>query len=109
MTTITITKSQNGNYKQMTCSGHAGYADAGEDIVCAAISMLVINTINSLEALTDTKMQVHTAEESGTIDLKFQEDLSSDGRLLMDSLVLGLKSVVKQYGRQYVKLKFKEV
>lgn len=109
MTTITIIKSKNGTYKQMTCKGHAGYADAGEDIVCAAVSMLVINTVNSLEALTSAKMQVHTEEESGTIDLKFQEDLESGGRLLMDSLVLGLESVVRQYGRQYVKLKFKEV
>ena len=93
----------------MICLGHAGYADSGEDIVCAAISMLVINTINSLEALTDSKMQVETEEDSGMIDLKFQENLEKDGILLMDSLVLGLKGVVKQYGRQYLKLKFREV
>ena len=109
MTTITIIKSKSGNYKQMTCLGHTGYADAGEDIVCAAISMLVINTINSLEALTDVKMQINTEEDSGMIDLKFQEDISRDGILLMDSLILGLKGVVKQYGRQYLKLKFREV
>ena len=108
MTTITIIKSKNGNYKQMTCLGHAGYADAGEDIVCAPISMLVINTINSLEVLTDAKMQIN-AEDSGMIDLKFQEDIGRDGILLMDSLILGLKGVVKQYGKQYLKLKFKDV
>ena len=109
MTTITIIKSKSGNYKQMTCLGHAGYADAGEDIVCAAISMLVINTINSLEALTDAKILVETEEDSGMIDLKFQENPEKDGILLMDSLILGLKGVVKQYGKQYLKLKFREV
>ena len=31
--------------------GHAGYADAGSDIVCAAISVLVINAINSVQVL----------------------------------------------------------
>ena len=109
MTTITIIKSKSGNYKQMTCLGHTGYADAGEDIVCAAISMLVINTINSLEALTDVKILVEAEEDSGLIDLKFQEDPEKDGILLMDSLILGLKGVVNQYGRQYLKLKFREV
>ncbi len=109
MTTIMIIRSKNGNYKQMTCMGHAGYADAGEDIVCAAISMLVINTINSLEVLTDAKMQVDVKEDTGRIGLVFEEDLKKDGVLLMDSLVLGLKGIVKQYGRQYLKLKFREV
>ena len=37
----------------------------------------------------------------------FEEDLKKDGVLLMDSLVLGLKGIVKQYGRQYLKLKFR--
>ena len=109
MTTITIIKSKNGNYKQVTCKGHAGYADSGEDVVCAAVSMLVINTVNSLEALTDTKMTVNAQEDSGTIDFRFTEDLKEDGRLLVDSLILGLSSVEKQYGKRYVKLKFREV
>ncbi len=93
----------------MTCSGHADYADSGEDIVCAAISVLVINTINSLETLTETMMQVDTDENSGKIDVRFSEDLKEDGRLLMDSLVLGLQGVAEEYGKSYVELKFKEV
>ena len=109
MTTITITKSKNGNYKQVICKGHAGYADSGEDIVCAAVSMLVINTVNSLEALTDTKMEVNTDEDSGIINFRFTDELKENGKLLVDSLILGLSSVEKQYGKRYVKLKFKEV
>lgn len=109
MTTITIIKSRSGNYKSMTCSGHAGYADAGSDIVCAAISMLVINTINSLDTLTGTEMQVVTNEEEGYIDCRFLSDLNEKEMLLMDSLVLGLKGTVAEYGKRFVKLIFKEV
>ena len=109
MTTITITKSKNGNYKQVVCKGHAGYADSGSDIVCAAVSMLVINTVNSLEALTDTAMQVEAEETSGMISFRFTEELKEDGRLLVDSLILGLANVAGQYGKRYVQLKFKEV
>ena len=33
--------------------GHAEYADPGQDIVCAAASILVINTINAIEEFTE--------------------------------------------------------
>ena len=109
MTSITIIKSKNGEYKEVTCLGHAGYADAGTDIVCASVSILVINTINSLDELTDTKMEVKSDEDKGLIDCRFHESLSAGANLLLDAMVLGLKNVVSQYGRQYLKLKFKEV
>ena len=44
---------EKGHYKSFHIQGHAGYADAGEDIVCAAVSALVINTINSIEEFTE--------------------------------------------------------
>ena len=31
--------------------GHAGYAPEGQDIVCAAASVLMINTMNAIEAV----------------------------------------------------------
>ena len=34
-------------------SGHAGFAEEGSDIVCSAVSMLVINTINCIEEFTE--------------------------------------------------------
>ena len=49
MTTITFSKNQDGSYLGFDCFGHAGYAQAGDDIVCAGISALVINMINSLD------------------------------------------------------------
>ena len=39
-------------------AGHAGYADAGQDIVCAAASVLVINTMNAIEQFTEDDVQV---------------------------------------------------
>ena len=39
-------------------TGHAGFAKAGEDIVCAAVSMLAINTINTLEKLLKQKFEL---------------------------------------------------
>ena len=109
MTTITIYKSQNGEYKRLLCKGHAGYAHAGKDIVCAAVSCLTINTINSWDELTHEKMDIMTDENKGIIDCRFLHTLSKEGILLMDSLILGLKGIVEDYGKKYLELKFKEV
>ena len=51
MTKITIFRNQDQAFLGFDCLGHAGYAEEGEDIVCAGISALVINTINSLSII----------------------------------------------------------
>lgn len=109
MTTIIIKKTANGEYKGFTCMGHSGFAGSGKDIVCAAVSILVINTINSMEELAGEDMETTTNEETGFINCSFPNDLSGKGKLLMDSMILGLSGVSKQYGRKYVQLKFEEV
>ena len=98
-----------GKYKGFSLSGHAGYAKYGKDIVCASVSCLTINTINSLDELTHEKMEITTDEDRGFIDCRFQNTLSKESILLMDSLVLGLKGIVDSYGKKYLELKFKEV
>ncbi|MBD5516160.1 MAG: ribosomal-processing cysteine protease Prp [Lachnospiraceae bacterium] len=110
MTQITFYKTTAGEYQGFICDGHAGYAVHGEDIVCAAISILVINTINSLEEITGEKMRVETDEETGTIRCHFvNPPLKETSKALMDSLVLGLTQIEKQYGKNYCKLTFEEV
>ena len=109
MTTIIIYKSQDGEFERFSCKGHAGYAKFGKDIVCAAVSVLTINTINSLSELAHEEMDIHTDERKGVIDCKFTKRLSKEGTLLMNSYILGLNGIVEDYGKKYLELKFKEV
>ena len=109
MTTVTVRKYSAGAYTGFTCSGHSGYAAAGSDIVCAAVSVLVINTVNSIERFAQDEMQVRTGEEEGLIEVVFPNEVSREAALLMDSMVLGLTDVKDQYGRKYLKLQFEEV
>ena len=37
---------KDNKYDGFTCSGHAGYADYGKDIVCASVSSIVITSCN---------------------------------------------------------------
>ena len=108
MTSITVIK-EDERVLAFTCNGHAGYAKESEDIVCAAISILVINTINSIEALTNTKPIVETEQESGYIHCSFEEDITDDAALLIDSMILGLSQIKEQYGTKYIDVKIKEV
>lgn len=109
MTAITIYQSGDGEYRRVTCKGHAGYAAYGKDIVCASVSCLVINTINSLDELVHEKMEIEARDDEGYIDCRFPNTLSREGRLLMDSLILGLGNIRDSYGKRYLELKFKEV
>ena len=109
MTTIIIYKSQEDGYKGFSCKGHAGYATSGQDIVCAGISVLTINTINSLSELAHEELDINTDERKGIIDCRFKKHLSNEGKLLMESMILGLNGIVEDYGKKYLDLKFKEV
>ena len=109
MTHVSIIKTRNGEYKGFNCIGHSGYADAGEDIVCAAISVLVINTINSLDQLASQKIKLVTNEEEGLIDCRIDGQINEKSKLLLDSMVLGLREIKKQYGKTFIDLTFEEV
>ncbi len=90
--------------------GHAGYAKPGKpDILCASISVLVINTINSLEELAGEPVQVSTDEETGFIQCIFEDGLQEKSIFLMDSMVFGLQQLSDHYGKKYLTVKFEEV
>lgn len=109
MTHILIRRTKEGIYRGLTCIGHAGYGNSGEDIVCAAISVLVINTNNSLERLAGIEPAAVINEEEGLLDLRWTADENEKMQLLMDSLVLGLSEIMNQYGKTYIDLTFEEV
>ena len=109
MIQITILKNQVNEYTAFRCIGHAGYADPGEDIVCAAVSVLVINTINSIEHFTSDEFDLSTDQESGRIDFSLKDGYSKESLLFIQSLVLGLQGIKKNYGTEYMTLIFKEV
>jgi len=109
MTTVVFRKNREGEYRELECNGHAGYAEYGSDIVCAALSVLVINTINSLKELCKLRFHTETQEKNGLIRCVFPGKMDEKAVLLLDSLVLGCVEIEKQYGKKYCKVKFEEV
>ena len=109
MIDITIYQS-NDKITRIKSKGHAGYADNGQDIVCAAVSVLMINTFNSVDRFTFDRLEISSMdEEDGVMDITFPKEYSHDTKLLLDSLILGLKEITKEYGASFISLNFKEV
>ena len=95
-------------YKGFAIQGHAGYAAYGSDIVCAAVSALSTNTVNSLEAFSSDRMETRTEEERGAMYLRLETRRDDTSQLLVKSLALGLESIRSAYGSKYIKILYKE-
>ena len=108
MIKATFYKDSSGNHVGFSISGHAGYAKYGNDIVCSAVSVLVITTINSIEKLTDNPYKSEVGK-SGLIKFKFSSMPDEKGKLLIESLIMGIIGIHDEYGDKYLELYFKEV
>lgn len=104
MIEITVSKNAEGIYNGLSMKGHAGYAEYGQDIVCSAVSVLVINTVNSIEQFTKDQVGINQNEETDIFEFQVISSISEETKLLLDSLLLGLKSVAEEYGREYIKI-----
>ena len=90
--------------------GHSGFAEAGQDIVCAAVSVLAQTGANALEKLAGIEPRIQM--EDGYLQVMLPENLQESERervkMILDTVLLGLEDVVDAYPR-YVKLRYREV
>ena len=85
----------------LTVEGHAGYAKTGNDIICAAVSALAQGLDQSLSVLTEDAIGYQFRDEH--IDIEY-ENLSEEGKLLVDSFFIAVSDIQTTYGDQYVKI-----
>ena len=74
----------------VTIEGHAGYSEAGHDIVCAGVSAIVQTLIQSVEDLTGDAIEY--SMQPGFVDIRFLT-LSGESRVLLDSAMIGLEMI----------------
>ena len=107
--TVIYVNGQN-KYVGFRACGHAGYAEEGEDIVCSAASVLMINTVNAVELYTGMEASLTSDEESGMIDYRITGELSREAELLLKTMVLGLSEMTDDDNyAEYIDLTFEEV
>lgn len=90
---------------RVTVSGHAGYAERGEDILCAAASMLLQTLGAAVQGLS-----ARGFAEEVTVDLRHGQgevccvpvaEFRCTVRTVMDSILLGFELLARDYG-EYV-------
>ena len=108
MIKVTIYQDSEQRISGFTMQDHAGYAESGSDIVCAAASALAQNTVNSIECFTEDTFSVDINEEAGELQVKLEPGYSKETALLLDSLILGLQGIEEEY-MEYIDVIFEEV
>lgn len=96
-------------------SGHAHFDDPGKDIVCSAVSMLTINTINTLEAILKLKpnKEIYYKQEDNFISLdialgSIDDQKLKDTQIVMRSYELGMIDLLRAY-QEFIEVYYEEV
>lgn len=101
MVNVRILRREDGKIRGFEVKGHANYAKAGEDIVCAGVSAVTVGTVNSIEALTGTVMDSRMNNGFLSADVPSMEEsgVHEQVQLLLESMVVMLNSIAESYGK----------
>ncbi|NMA69668.1 MAG: ribosomal-processing cysteine protease Prp [Desulfitobacterium sp.] len=94
--------------RKFVLHGHAGYAEYGRDIVCAAISALSISAVNGLEYFLPMKPEVEVEDPEGYLCCTLPElepRTLEQAQWILKTMVLGMESIQETYGEEYVRIK----
>lgn len=84
---------------RLTLDGHANYAPAGQDIVCAAVSALIYTLAGNLERmLRPGEYTLDLAQGHALIEARPPRDRAEDCRKLFGAIAHGLSMLAAQYG-----------
>ncbi|PTX59403.1 hypothetical protein C8P63_11299 [Melghirimyces profundicolus] len=103
MIRISLFHDGEGRLERVVLQGHAGYAEAGKDIVCAAVTGIAIGLTNASETLLGVRIHQEDVdeEEGGYLDCRLPEDLDPEKRervrFLLEAMAASLQSVAKEY------------
>ena len=110
-TTVTFLKRSDGALLGYRANGHSGYAEAGADIVCAAISALTQTTLNGLKNVLKAPVMFDQDDDGAFIEAiltpEASEDQSRQAQLLLVTLLEGLQAIQREYPRN-LRIIFKE-
>ncbi len=99
MNRIDIFRNSSNDIVKVELDGHTGYAEAGQDIVCAAVSSVVFSAFNGVEKVVGTTVGYEQAD--GYLCVLLPDDIKQEKRkninILLESMVLFLKELEKQY------------
>jgi len=106
MITVMLFKNKQNQFVGFTMEGHAGYAEEGADIVCAAATTAAMTAVNGLTDVVGISMQPEVS--SGCINCMLPVELSDnqahDAFVILKSMELTFINLTELYG-DYITMK----
>ena len=86
-------KNKNGKVYEIVVKGHAGYDYYGKDIVCAAVSTMMITAINNIISLDDS---IDYVENDGLLKVTIKKETEINQKIL-SNVIMMLEDLKSQY------------
>lgn len=100
MTNIKIFK-HNNDIVCVECSGHSGYAQVGEDIICSAISSITQTAVLGILQVANLNLRVERNDEDAylkfTLPQKVDFDSWHDAQVILQTMLCGLSDIYEGY------------
>lgn len=101
MIKVVINK-KNNVIEGIKITGHAGYSEAGSDIVCASVSSICITTVNALVRIDSSCIDYKDKEGYLEVDIKRHSEVIN---ILIENMISLLIELEKDY-KNYIKIKY---
>lgn len=92
---------KNGKFVAVECEGHSDYADAGMDIVCAALSSVIQTAVLGLMQVAGIGVGYEVDEERGylkaTLPDKITDKQAHDADVILKTAYLGASDLYEQF------------
>lgn len=98
-----IIKRKADHIQEIELSGHAGYAEHGQDIVCAGVSSLAIHTVNALTEVAHIDIDISVDTIDGgylKLTLPILDHYAQEkADLLLNSFALSIDQLQKEHSQ----------
>lgn len=85
-----------GAIVRLTVRGHAGFADYGDDIVCAAASALVLTAAHGVSTYCGARVAIHD-DRAGDYVLDVPRGGGVRAQAVLETTVSGLRAIARRY------------
>lgn len=102
MTRVTV-RYEGDRIARLEAIGHAGEAEAGENIICAAVSVLMQTCVNAIEQIAGLTPRVTVDEARALIAVelpKLENAKARDAQIILRTTLLGLSDISHEYPQQ---------
>lgn len=96
MIKVDIYRDGKGRITGYKVSGHAGYAEEGQDIICSAVSAVTQAPILGLERHLKLKPSCKVDLEEGILEVALNSAPNDLTEAILETMVCGIQSIVGQ-------------